>query len=144
MKKKGFTLIELMIVVAIIGILAAIAIPNMMYAKKKASLSACKSNLESIAKALDMYANDNQDKYPVTGSDVAAYDGTGILITEGYMGKGVQCPVGHTDYGYTVDPAGSYSVACMSPTLHYYTPSKTLTALYYLSEGGVKTDPEGH
>ncbi|MDY0363044.1 MAG: type IV pilin-like G/H family protein [Desulforegulaceae bacterium] len=47
-KSKGFTLIELMIVVAIIGILAAIAIPNFMNYQCKAKQSEAKSNLGSI------------------------------------------------------------------------------------------------
>ncbi len=49
MKKKGFTLIELMIVVAIIGILAAIAIPNFLKFQAKARQSEAKTNLASIA-----------------------------------------------------------------------------------------------
>jgi len=51
MKKKGFTLIELMIVVAIIGILAAIAIPNFLKFQAKARQSEAKTNLASIATA---------------------------------------------------------------------------------------------
>lgn len=55
MKKKGFTLIELMIVVAIIGILAAIAIPNFLKFQAKARQSEAKSNLASIATAQISY-----------------------------------------------------------------------------------------
>lgn len=51
MKKRGFTLIELMIVVAIIGILAAIAIPNFLKFQAKARQSEAKTNLSSIATA---------------------------------------------------------------------------------------------
>ena len=54
-KKKGFTLIELMIVVAIIGILAAIAIPNFLKFQAKAKQSECKSNLGAIYTAQVSY-----------------------------------------------------------------------------------------
>ena len=53
--KKGFTLIELMIVVAIIGILAAIAIPNFLKFQAKAKQSECKSNLGAIYTAQVAY-----------------------------------------------------------------------------------------
>ena len=53
--KKGFTLIELMIVVAIIGILAAIAIPNFMKFQAKSKQSEAKSNLKGIATAQKAY-----------------------------------------------------------------------------------------
>lgn len=54
-KQKGFTLIELMIVVAIIGILAAIAIPNFMNYQCKAKQSEAKSNLGNIRTAEEAY-----------------------------------------------------------------------------------------
>ena len=55
MNKKGFTLIELMIVVAIIGILAAIAIPNFMSYQCKAKQSEAKANLGSIKTQMEAY-----------------------------------------------------------------------------------------
>jgi len=54
-KSKGFTLIELMIVVAIIGILAAIAIPNFLNYQCKAKQSEAKSNLGNIRTAQEAY-----------------------------------------------------------------------------------------
>jgi len=58
--KKGFTLIELMIVVAIIGILAAIAIPNFLKFQAKAKQSECKTNLGAIYVAqLSYFSNAN-------------------------------------------------------------------------------------
>ena len=63
-KRSGFTLIELMIVIAIIAILAAILVPNFVRARAQGHVTACKSNLKNIGTALEMYATDNQGRYP--------------------------------------------------------------------------------
>ncbi|MBX3166118.1 MAG: type II secretion system protein [Candidatus Eremiobacteraeota bacterium] len=67
-KKAGFTLIELMIVIAIIAILAAILVPNFLKARAQGQLTACKSNCKNIATALEMYSSDNGGRYPTQGS----------------------------------------------------------------------------
>lgn len=65
--KKGFTLIELMIVVAIIGILAAIAIPNFLRFQARARQSEAKQNLGAIFTAYAAYYSDN-NTYPSAAS----------------------------------------------------------------------------
>ena len=67
MTKKGFTLIELMIVVAIIGILAAIAIPQFANLVAKSQEGRCKANLGTIRSALSIYYGDLEGWYPTTG-----------------------------------------------------------------------------
>lgn len=61
--KAGFTLIELMVAIAIIAILAAIALPRFVTARYRAYLSACMLNERNIATALESYRTDNQT-YP--------------------------------------------------------------------------------
>ncbi|MFA6004476.1 MAG: type II secretion system protein [Elusimicrobiota bacterium] len=61
---SGFTLIELMIVVAIIGILAAIAIPKFAELIRKSSEGASKGNLGAVRSALSIYYGDMEGQYP--------------------------------------------------------------------------------
>ncbi|MDX2176412.1 MAG: prepilin-type N-terminal cleavage/methylation domain-containing protein [Candidatus Sumerlaeia bacterium] len=63
-RKHGFTLIELLIVVAIIAILAAIAVPNFLEAQVRAKVSAAKSDMRSLATALESYRVDNNRYVP--------------------------------------------------------------------------------
>ena len=64
MRRRGFTLIELMIVVAIIGILAAIAIPKFAELIRKSNEGSSKGNLGAIRSALSIYYGDMEGLYP--------------------------------------------------------------------------------
>jgi prepilin-type N-terminal cleavage/methylation domain-containing protein len=73
--RSGFTLVEIMIVVAIIGLLAAIAIPNFSKARSTAQKNACISNLRQIDGAKQMWATENRktDSDVPSETDVASY-----------------------------------------------------------------------
>jgi len=62
-RERGFTLIELMVVIVIIAILAAVALPNFMGATERARESAVRSAMKTIQTALEMYATEHSGTY---------------------------------------------------------------------------------
>ena len=75
-KHAGFTLVEIMIVVAIIALLAAIAVPNFLRARKRSQATQCLEDLRIIDSAVDQYAIENNKISgfgPLSWTDVKAY-----------------------------------------------------------------------
>ncbi len=94
-RKAGFTLTEIMIVVAIIGLLAAIAIPSFIKARTNSMDSICSNNLRQIDAAKDQYAMDNDNQAP---ADLDA-------LVPTYIKKTPDCPAGGT---YSLESLGSH------------------------------------
>ncbi|MEL7474555.1 MAG: type II secretion system protein, partial [Planctomycetota bacterium] len=64
-RPRGFTLIELLVVIAIIALLIGILLPTLGKAQEAGLRLACASNVKSHALALNMYANDHQERLPI-------------------------------------------------------------------------------
>jgi len=107
-RQAGFTLIEIMIVVVLIGMLATIAIPSYVRARAESQAEACVNNLRQISGAKDRWAIENgkTDGATVLDTDILPY----------FIEKWPACPAGGT---YTMNPVGT-SPACSMGGKHVF------------------------
>jgi prepilin-type N-terminal cleavage/methylation domain-containing protein len=116
-KQSGFTLVEIMIVVAIIGLLAAIAIPNFVRARTTSQTNACINNLRIIDSAKSSWAlEQHKQNTDVPGdTDIQPYVGRGS------NGELPSCPNDGTqtfDNSYSPNNVGVKPVCLIMPTNH--------------------------
>lgn len=93
-KRKGFMLLELIIVVAIIGILAAVAIPNLVGMTDEAKVAKIQSDLSTIGTAMEVYHVKRGGTYPADLSTLAGDNGYLKKVPEPPTGAGTYTVVG--------------------------------------------------
>ena len=113
--KDGFTLVEIMIVVGIMGLLAAIAIPNYAQARRTTQKRVCISNLQQIEGAIQRWALEmhKDEGQGVTYSDI-----------RGYLKGTVVCPAGGTSFedSYTISTVEAVPACQRRPDAHTLAP----------------------
>ena len=105
--KAGFTLVEIMIVVAIIGLLAAIAIPNFVKARTASQKSACIANLKQMDGAKATWALEQKQTSSATPVDSDLFSSTA------YIRDKPVCPGGGT---YTLQPVDTKTSCSLAAT----------------------------
>jgi prepilin-type N-terminal cleavage/methylation domain-containing protein len=123
-KRAGFTLVEIMIVVAIIALLAAIAVPGFLRARKRSQASKVINDLRLISAAVDQYAIENSK---VTNSPVLVADWTAYLKADTELYSTGANLFGHAFGDQAVDsmptvPAATFAALSDVAPAEYWSP----------------------
>ncbi len=86
-RDTGFTLVELLIVIVVLGILAAVVVPQFSSASDQATKSALSSQLRTVSSQLELFKAQNAGAYPVLGASAPSpsNNGWGQMMSQGYL-----------------------------------------------------------
>ncbi|MCB9851517.1 MAG: prepilin-type N-terminal cleavage/methylation domain-containing protein [Phycisphaerales bacterium] len=126
MKRSAFTLIELLVVIAIIALLISILLPALAKSNRIAKATACMSNMRVMAQALQMYADNNEGRFPTVGF---AHGGAGVveelawyntMVREYSDTRVLRCPSDQSPHWTMPVPGGANRLRLLSYASNYY------------------------
>ena len=118
-RQKGFTLVEIMIVVAIIAILAAVAIPSFIRYRNDSRTAACIGNMQQLRTAAESYLTKHPGQAP-TLTDICGTEDTK------YLKQTPTCPKDSSSYTIALDN-GAIKITCGSGDPEHVLPDSTTT-----------------
>jgi len=136
-KERGFTIVELLVVIVVIGILAAITIVSYTGITAKANTTKALSNAQSAQTVVEIMAADNSGSYPITAASIGTYSGTtklpaGISVVAG--GTTIDSANGLTTVSYSCLSTVAATAPCLTTggRIKYYNFSTPGTVFVYV------------
>ncbi len=110
-KARGFTIVEVLTILVLLTLLTSLILPRFLLSRMRSYHSNCLQNVHNLGTALQIYANNNQGKYPDTLQTLKD-------TTPPYLQALPICPSNEASYGYTLSPESTlYTVHCQG--IHY-------------------------